>query len=448
MNAPAVIERISPGDAQNLAADRGRAPWNIAALLVLDGEDPFDLDAAREELGRRLPGVPRLRQRLWRVPFVLGRAVWVDHPAFDIAEHVVQLRCRAPADDRALLDTVAEIVTRRLPAQRPLWSLTFITEIDGRPIGALVVMHHVLADGVGGLAVLAALVDGTPPPEPVEFPRRVPSRWALLADAGAGSLRALRQVPAAVGLVVRALAGVRAVRRVRPARTSLNRPTGSSRRLFVARADLGALKDVAHHHGATLNDVVLTAVGGALQQVLLQRGEHPGSLVASVPVAGRPTTDAQHLGNQVGVMPIDLCIDHRNAGERLVAISRLTRVARTADVAATAAVVNGFGRAVGALRLTRLFTEHQRLVNTFVTNVRGPAVPLHLLRRRVVDIVAVPPTTGNIPVSFGAFSYAGSVVITVVTDPQAAPDGADVAAALCEQLGDFAANRHVAGTHR
>jgi diacylglycerol O-acyltransferase len=57
-------------------------------------------------------------------------------------------------------------------------------------------MNHVLADGVGGLAVLARLVDespGLPPghPERARFPVPAPGVRTLAADAWAGRARRL-----------------------------------------------------------------------------------------------------------------------------------------------------------------------------------------------------------------------------------------------------------------
>jgi len=51
--------------------------------------------------------VPRLRQRLVRVPPGCGRPVWIDDPGFDAARHVRILPCPDPGDEQALLDVAA-----------------------------------------------------------------------------------------------------------------------------------------------------------------------------------------------------------------------------------------------------------------------------------------------------------------------------------------------------
>ena len=54
-----------------------------------------------------------------------------------------------------------------LPRSRPLWSATFVTGLADGGTGLVIVMNHVLADGIGGLAVLARLVDESPRRRPV-----------------------------------------------------------------------------------------------------------------------------------------------------------------------------------------------------------------------------------------------------------------------------------------
>ena len=50
--------------------------------------------------------------------------------------------------------------------------------------------------------------------------------------------------------------------------SSLNRPIGSGRRVEVVRLPLDQLRQAAHAHGVTVNDVVLTAVGGGVGRLL------------------------------------------------------------------------------------------------------------------------------------------------------------------------------------
>ena len=105
-----------------------------------------------------------------------------------------------------MLGVAATTVTRRLPANRPLWSATLVTSLADGGAALIVTLHHVLADGIGGLAVLARLVDGAPTAPSPDFPRPSPGRRALILDAFDTRLRALTHLPAGVRQLRAALA--------------------------------------------------------------------------------------------------------------------------------------------------------------------------------------------------------------------------------------------------
>ena len=156
------VERLSPTDVMELVCDVTGTSMQVAAILVLDTDEPLDVAVVREAMTRRITAVPRLRQRLMNVPFGCGRPVWIDDPSSTSAIMWHSVGCAAPGDKQALMDVAAETVTRPLPPGRPLWSATLVTGLAGGRNALVVVFHHVLADGIGGLAVLGCLVDGAP----------------------------------------------------------------------------------------------------------------------------------------------------------------------------------------------------------------------------------------------------------------------------------------------
>jgi hypothetical protein len=148
-------DRASPVDLMELASDVGPAPTQVGAVLLLRPGREFDVPAAQRLIGERIAAVPRLRQRLVRPPLGCGRPVWVDDARFDLRHHVGSGCCPAPGDTAALLDVAAAVVTRRLNPSRPQWAATLVTGLAGGAVAVVVIFHHVLADGIGGLAVLA-----------------------------------------------------------------------------------------------------------------------------------------------------------------------------------------------------------------------------------------------------------------------------------------------------
>ncbi|MDV2475998.1 hypothetical protein F8M49_12700 [Rhodococcus zopfii] len=104
------IERAGPADLTVLATDRGPVPMNIGAILGFDASPGPDLSTVSAHLAERIPRIPRLRQRLQRVPIGCGHPVWVDDPGFALEHHLTEQDWPAPAGERQLFDLAAEFV--------------------------------------------------------------------------------------------------------------------------------------------------------------------------------------------------------------------------------------------------------------------------------------------------------------------------------------------------
>jgi hypothetical protein len=212
--------------------------------------------------------------------------------------------------------------------------------------------------------------------------------------------------------------------------TSLNRPTGARRRLTAVTVERGRLVDAAHRRECTVNDLVLTAVSGAVATTLRRRGEDLRTLIVSVPVAAAPgagrgtdRADAGRpgAGNRTGVRPVAVPL-HPDPAVRLREVAAWSRRWRAAPRAQSAAPLSFAFRGLGRIGLLGPLLARQRLVHTFVSNVRGPAEPLTLAGRRVAEVVPVAVSPGNVGVAFDALSYAEQLVVTVVADPDLLPE--------------------------
>ena len=117
---------------------------DIGALAILDSsglhdsDGRFRIEIARDEIGRRLHQVPRFRQLLYQPSFGLGWPLWVDAPAFDVAEHVRVLPLAAQADEARLLLACEELRHRRLNRSRPLWEMWFLPGLPGGRVGMFI----------------------------------------------------------------------------------------------------------------------------------------------------------------------------------------------------------------------------------------------------------------------------------------------------------------------
>ncbi len=433
MSARPAIERASANDLMQRRFAPTPAARQIGVLLVLDGDQEPGPGGLRAVLATRVPGVARLRQHLVDVPLGCGRPVWVDDPAFDVDRHLTAAVCPPPGDERALLDLVASTVAEPLADDRPLWRVTLVHGLaDGR-VGLVVVVDHVMVDGIGGLVALARLVDGAATGSERGFPRPVPSPTMLLIDASRSRLRALRRAWPAVRRATTAVRQLRAGMTGRTPRCSFNQPTGPTRRLGVAWADLEAIRATAQAGGGTINDLALAVVTGALHDHLLERGEAAERLVVSVPVAARDPEGGDRYGNRSSVVPLSLPAVG-DTGSRIAEVGAITGSLRAGERGVTGSVLAPVVRLLGALGVVAWYIDRQRRVNTFVTNLRGPDTRLHLAGLRVDELVAVNAIGGNVTVAFGVLSYAGTLSLSVVTDGEHGPDVERLTARVQEQL--------------
>jgi WS/DGAT/MGAT family acyltransferase len=209
--------------------------------------------------------------------------------------------------------------------------------------------------------------------------------------------------------------------------SSLNVDVGHQRRLVAIRRDLARVREDAHHHGGTVNDLVLAAVTAGLRDLLHGRGELPDgdpafALRALVPVSLH--TAEGELGNVVAGLIVDLPVGMGDPVARIRSISRdLRHHKETGEAVASARLLRGadllppplassIGRAV----------HHQPFVNVIVTNVPGTTFPLYAMGAEMLDAVPVVPLGGNLAVSIGVLSYNGNIDLGLFADPEAMPD--------------------------
>lgn len=429
----APIARLSTDDLTNLAVDHGSVPMQIGAVLLLDeGSAPAAAELV-SVVERRLARIPRLGERLRRPPLGCGRPYWETAP--NEPSSLVTL-ASAPADAAGMVEAATEEVLRPLPRDRPLWRAVVYADPAGRARGMVMVMHHVLADGLGGLAVLAELADGGADPvgSDVAAPVEPPSRSELARDAWVRRWSALRAAPSTLRGLSAGLRELGGVPRQEAHATSLLQSTSPRRRVEVVDVDLAPVVAAAHAGGGTVNDRLLVAVSGALGRVLGARGERLDAVVVSVPVSGRADASAQELGNQVGVLPLTVPLAEDPAARLAAVREQRARLGTSAPRASSAAVLSVLFRGLAALRILQWFIGRQRMVHTFLTNLRGPTEPLALAGGRIRRLVPIALNPGNVTVSFDVLSYAGRLLVSVVYDPDHVPDHALLRDALEEEL--------------
>src|SRR3954453_10381786 len=169
VTAEPIVRRVPVPDLCALWAETRQAPMNIALVGLLQDAAPGKIDShtvvarVRAAVEANLHRVPMLRRVLHETRLGEGTPVWVDDPAFDLTHHVVLARPDMPVlDEESFLAWCAERSTMPLDWSRPLWRMDVVPGLPSGRVGILLVLHHVVADGVRGVALISSLLDAAP----------------------------------------------------------------------------------------------------------------------------------------------------------------------------------------------------------------------------------------------------------------------------------------------
>ena len=448
------VDRLTAEDQRMLWPDE-IWPQDIGALAILDGSHlleasgGFRIEAVREVIAARLHLVPRFRQLLYAPRPGLGRPLWVDAPAFHLADHVQVVPVPDPGDEAALLRAAEQLRRRRLDRSRPLWQVWLLPGLAEGRVGMYVKIHHVIGDATAGLAALAALLDPAPGtqagPTPPWTPAARPAARGLLADnlrrhaTGLGHAAATLARPVTTTRHVRtAWTAMREVTTGPPAtRTSLDRLVGPGRTLAPIRGTLDQVQQAAHRHHATINDVLLAITAGGLRGLLRSRREPVEDRIMPiyVPITLRPAGHRdQARGNLTALMTVPLPVGVPDPRRRLEQIAAQTARRKAQTRPSVGTVIHGPVPRRAFVAVMR----HQH-VNLASADVPGPPQPLYLAGARLLEVFPVLPLMGKTTLGVSALSYAGQFNIMAVADHDTCPDLDVFTTAAHDELRDLTA---------
>jgi WS/DGAT/MGAT family acyltransferase len=458
------MEQLSWTDDMMLRAEKPETPMQIQMLLIYDQSTAPDgrvtFKRILEEIDARLHLAPTFRRRLTELPGGLHMPYWVDDPSFDLEYHVRHIALPQPGDWRQLCIQVARIHGRQLDLRRPPWEMTVIeglNAIPGVPKGSFAIslkLHHCVVDGMESVELMAAMhdlaADGPrpAPPEKQWNPGPLPSTADLVSRTAInGALHPLRAgkilIPSALGalrhvaeLPGKLAGGLRAT--MGPGSGSLFAPSArfngaaTPHRVFDARFhDLADFKRIkACVPGATINDVALAYVGGALRLYLDGHGELPDeTLVAACPSSIRSESESGAGGNRLFGRLHPLGTTIADPLERLSAIVEETSAFRDAsDTSSDSRLMELVGTVPTALlglavkAVSAVPFSAPSVANTTVSNVPGPTEPIFFAGARLVWVTGLGPLIGGMNLFHIVASYNGTISIGATADRSALPD--------------------------
>ena len=465
------MQQLSAQDASFVYLETPHTPMHIGSVAIYDPSTAPGGFVRFKDILRfieaRLGGARSFRQRLVRVPFDLDHPYWIEDPEFDLEYHVRHIALPKPGDWRQVCIQAARLHSRPMDLSKPLWEFTIIEGLDGiegLPPGCFAIVskvHHAAIDGMSGVEMSAAVHSIDPDvadPEGTDTwrPDNMPQVADLLVRSYVNNLvqpmRALetigRSLPGMARLTNEVRKGDVSVRNARPApRTRFNGKVGPHRvwdAVPFPLKDIRAIKDAVP--GATVNDVILSIVGGALRTYLLDKGELPkDTLTAMAPISVRGEGEKAALGNLVSAMVVGLGTQVEDPLERLRFVhgeasnsKAMTNAIGAKNLADYSQLIPSGLAGLAARLYTRVgaANAHAPAFNCVVTNVPGARVPLYFCGAKMVAMYGTGPVFDGMGLINPVYSYGDTIAVSFTSDRDVMPDPDAYAAGL---RGAFAA---------
>ena len=454
----ATRERMSRADAAWLRMDRPTNLMIINGVLLFD--EPVDWARFREVVSERLiDRYPRFRQRVVEPGGLRAGVFWEDDPRFDPALHLHHLALPAPGDRAALQELVGDLMAEPLDRAKPLWHFYMV---DGYGEGSALYarMHHCIADGIALARVLLSLTDseaeaGIAPAAPPAAGRR--GLTSRVTRTVSGALHAGRAAAGALAhegfemlthpsselshLAELARTDSKALAHVllTPAdtKTPLKGELGIARRVAWSEPfSLDRVRRIAHSNSATINDVLVAAMTGALRRYLRGRKTLVDEIRAFVPFNLRPLDEPlpASLGNKFGLVFLPLPVGARTAAARLRQVKeRMEEIKHSPEAAIAYGFLELMGLTVAQVE-SILIDVFSAKGTTVITNVPGPREPVYLAGSPVSAVAVWAPMSGSVSMSVSIFSYNGQVTVGVMADAGLVPDPGTMVAGFEREL--------------
>ncbi len=416
--SPAARERLSVDDAQILRLESQAIKGHTGKVLILapdsDGNS-LSVPALRERVSQRMGDFPRLGERVVEPRLGLGRPAWVEADEIDLDWHVAEPGHADPLSDEELRAAVGDLLSERLDRTRPLWRLDCLP-LTGHRVAIVGRIHHAMADGVGAIKLAAGLLWDldvqTPTPHAGARPPAKAGSAPAKPAAGAAEERILVRLPSALW------------RELRPGRdTTLDQHIGPGREVAWSTFPLERLKRIGHSapEGATVNDVVLAVVAGALRRWLPTAGGKAQDVRVQCPVCLHAREEEKgELGNRDSFMNVDLPIAEPDPQERLRLINSETSERKLDhDADALYAFFHALSRFKPLYKGVTRLTAGPREFALSVSNVPGPRERAVILGHAVEQFCSFAEPADRHALRISVVSLEGELAFGLCSDPDA-----------------------------
>jgi len=438
----------------------------MVITAVMAFHEPLDFNDVKTIIEDRFLCYDRFRQRVVEGGPLMGPR-WVDDEHFNLKSHLIRLGLPKPAGKDELEELVSSLASAPLDPTKPLWQFHFIDNYRG---GSALIwrIHHSIGDGIALIRVLLSMTDDSPtghkPSKKRRRRRRTQAAGFWLPEVVNDAFYTVRKITGnVVDSSVEALttpgklaslanegaqaAGVLARLASMPSdpKTCFTGKLATQKRCAWSEImPLESVKAFGKEVGATINDVLLAGVSGALRHYLIdcdQRDLDGMDIRATVPVNLRPEGPPGELGNMFGLVFLSLPVGLPTRMARLRELKkRMDRIKNSSEAIVTFGVLNAIGMASAEVEAAaiRFFGAKASAV---MTNVPGPGEEIYFAGKAVRSMMFWVPQAAPIGLGVSILSYAGQVRLGVISDAGLVPRPADIIEHFEKEMNAFIENR-------
>lgn len=437
-------ERMSGVDTAWLRMEH---PTNLMMIVgVMMFREKLDYKKVEATLQQRFLSFRRFKQKAIQDP---TGAWWETDKNFDLKNHLKRAKLSGKGTKKDLEDYVSQMASEPLDFTKPLWQFHVIENYQG---GSAFVtrIHHCYADGIALISVMMSLTGESVeaslsrPKPSAKRPKDEMDFWTSvtkpMASVWSGAMKLTRGI-VEQGLEIAkdpatmrefATKGMELADELRKiAMMEPDTPTrfkgnlGKQKRVaWCEPLSLGEVKVIGKALGCSINDVLLATAAGALRDYMVKNGDDASGveLRAVVPVNLRPIEKANELGNQFGLVFVELPVGEEDPLARVQLVrERMGALKGSPQPIVAFVLLSAVGMGPKILQ-DQIGALIGRNASAVMTNVPGPQKPLYFAGREIDEIDFWVPQSGGIGMGLSILTYNGKVQFGLITDAGLVPD--------------------------
>lgn len=439
-------DRLSAQDNSFLLMESPNSHMHVSSTLIYEAAElrkeggGIDFDRIKRATEGYLHLIPRYRQKLHFIPLE-KHAVWVDDRHFSLDYHVRHTGLPKPGSEEQLKRLSARIMAQPLDRKRPLWETWVVEGLEGDRFAVITKIHHCMIDGSSGVDIAQIMMstdaNAEIPEAPSFAPRPAPTNSVLLRDEvwrrASLPLQILKGLNAFVSETEDLATEVTARAKIlwqtlgqglNASETPMNGPPSPHRKFDWYEIPLADVKAMRKGLDCSVNDVVLTIVTGAVRRFLKMRGAQPEDLEfkISAPVSVRKDDEKGQLGNRVSSWVLALPIDEEDPKDQLERINKTTQELKKTNQALGVEMIMKAAELAPSSLLSLGAQSVSGPINSIVTNVPGPQIPLYMQGAKLLSLYPQVPLLGEMGLGIALMSYDGKICWGFNANPDVIPD--------------------------